>query len=189
MLSVPYGRRACSPPAFSAKGMALRNYVTENVCSPLQEIPTTFTYKTGWPGSQECAVVTSTAGNREWPVHFEIEDVGGGKRKATSVGPQWPRFLVEHEVLPGSILVFEVLDPRCLVVTIYHTESPRKEVLAREAFALRRHSDGVVFQKRLRASHLRPGLSGRLVSISVGPRRRCFFLCSCELSSCFSHIS
>ncbi|KAG0597156.1 hypothetical protein M758_UG316100 [Ceratodon purpureus] len=126
------------------------------------EIPEAFTDKTGWPGCKECALVTSSSDTKDWPVHFRFEDVGGGKRRATSVGHGWPVFLRDQKVKIGSLLLLQVMDSRSLAVTICHPDSPRKHVVKTEEAALRRRSDGPVFTKTVRASHLRPGLAARL---------------------------
>ena len=131
-----------------------------------QEIPPAFTEKTGWPLSTNCAFVTGIAGTRAWPIEFHISQDGSGKRKAKVVGHGWSDFLRTEEVQPGSFLIFEVLDARCLKVTVYHPTSPRKPAVAGEEGPVRRESHGPVFVKKLRATHLRPGSASRLVKSS-----------------------
>lgn len=99
-------------------------------------------------------------------MQFLICEDGSGNRRAKSAGHGWSNFLVDTEVKPGSLLIFEVVDERCCLVTFYHLTSPRKPVVSGEGGPLRRPSDGPVFRKTLQASHLKPGSAARLVSIT-----------------------
>ena len=99
----------------------------------------------------------------KWPVNFEIADGGPGNRTASSVGHGWSTFLADQDVKEGSLLLFEVVDTSCLVVTVTHHESPRKPQVEGCSKLQRRRSDGPVFEKTLRASHLGNGGTSRLV--------------------------
>ena len=85
-----------------------------------QEIPASFTSETGWPGEDECDLVTSTTTPTEWPLQFRrLLDVSGGI-SAVSVGDGWARFLENQNLGVGAFLTFEVVDDRCLVVAHHH---------------------------------------------------------------------
>ena len=101
---------------------------------------------------------------RDWPVQFEIREDGSSKRNAITAGHGWSTFLIDKEVKVGTLLIFEVLDERCLFVTLYHPASPRKPVVTEGEGPVRRQADGPVFKKTLHASHLKPGSAARLVS-------------------------
>ncbi|KAG0573492.1 hypothetical protein KC19_VG182900 [Ceratodon purpureus] len=114
---------------------------TEVVKEMDKEIPVAFTNKTKWPGEKQCALVTSMS-SKQWQVNFERRN-----SSFVSTGTGWRDFLCDQELRIGNILVFEVVDERCLVVTInpYAEKTP--------------------FKKILRPTHLRENNSARLLSV------------------------
>lgn len=85
-----------------------------------QEIPASFTSETGWPGEDECALVTSITTPTEWPLQFQrLLDVSDGI-SAVSVGDGWAKFLESQNLGIGAFLTFEVVDDRRLVVAHHH---------------------------------------------------------------------
>lgn len=84
-----------------------------------QEIPATFTTETGWPGEDNCALVTSITLQKEWPLTFRrFPDMRRGV-SAVSVGEGWARFMSDQALGLGALLTFEVVDGRRLVVGIH----------------------------------------------------------------------
>ena len=84
-----------------------------------QEIPATFTTETGWPGDDNCALVTSITIEKEWPLRFRrFPDMRRGV-SAVSVGEGWARFMSNQGLGLGALLTFEVVDERRLVVGIH----------------------------------------------------------------------
>lgn len=85
-----------------------------------QEIPATFTAETGWPGNDECALVTSVNFAKEWPLQFRrYSDVHTGV-SAVFGGGGWAKFVADHHLGDGAFLTFEVVDERSLVVARTH---------------------------------------------------------------------
>ena len=84
-----------------------------------QEIPATFTQETGWPGSEDCALVTSITMLKEWPLRFRMFPDARRGVSAVSVGEGWARFMSDHGLGLGAVVTFEVVDCRRLVVGIH----------------------------------------------------------------------
>ncbi|KAG0604512.1 hypothetical protein M758_10G177000 [Ceratodon purpureus] len=126
------------------------------------DIPPAFTEKTGWPQKPDCTLVMSSNAQKEWPILFSIVQASGGARTASSVGHGWTSFLQDQEVGQGSLLIFEFVDATSLAVTIYHPDRPRKIEDVGEEQSNRRKAHGPVFQKTLKASHVRQGHASRL---------------------------
>lgn len=85
-----------------------------------QKIPATFTAETGWPGAEDCALVTSVTLDEEWPVQLRcLPDVSSGN-SAVSVGGGWAKFVADQSLGLGAFLTFENVDERRLVVTHHH---------------------------------------------------------------------
>ena len=90
-----------------------------------QEIPASFTAETGWPGEENCALVTSISTIREWPLQFRrLHDLRKGIVKAVSVGDGWAQFIADQNLGPGAFLTFEIVDSRRLVVALHHRSAP-----------------------------------------------------------------
>jgi hypothetical protein len=84
-----------------------------------QEIPATFTTETGWPGEDNCALVTSITLQKEWPLTFRrFPDMRRGV-STVSVGEGWARFMSDQALGLGALLTFKVVDERRLVVGIH----------------------------------------------------------------------
>ena len=84
-----------------------------------QEIPATFTIETGWPGSENCALVTSITMSKEWTLRLRrLPDMRRGV-SAVSTGEGWARFMSDHGFGLGALLTFEVVDERRLAVGIH----------------------------------------------------------------------
>ena len=128
-----------------------------------QEVPHQFTAKCHWPGQLDCVLMTSITTPKEWPVQFESVHSPGGEQTFRSVGHGWQVFLVDNEVTAGTVLVFELADARCLAVTVYHPDSPRKPKV-RPDKPKPTYLDRLHFKKTLRASHIRGGPAARMVS-------------------------
>ena len=133
----------------------------------MQDIPPAFTEKTGWPRKPDCTLVMSSNAQKEWPILFSIVQASGGARTASSVGHGWTSFLQDQEVAQGSLLIFEFVDATSLAVTIYHPDRPRKIEDVGGEQSNRRKAHGPVFQKTLKASHVRQGHASRLVSLPI----------------------
>jgi hypothetical protein len=102
-------------------------------CRETQEIPATFTAETGWPGGEDCSLVTSISTFLEWPLRLrEVSDTSLGV-SAVSVGARWPKFVHDQEISHGAFLIFEVVDELRLVVAIHrrsglaHAASQQKQ--------------------------------------------------------------
>ncbi|KAG0571471.1 hypothetical protein KC19_VG014200 [Ceratodon purpureus] len=108
----------------------------------MQEIPLSFTLKTGWPGSTLTKLVTSISTHREWPMELE-RPLHAEKGPWRSVGKGWADIVRDQRIGPESSLVFEVVDDSCLVVSVFHRLKVRS------------------FTKTLRSSHFR-GHSSKL---------------------------
>lgn len=92
--------------------------IGSDVCES-QEIPATFTTETGWPRSENCALVTSIAIQKEWPLRFRLlTDMRRGV-SAASIGEGWARFMSDQRLGLGAVLTFEIVDERRLVVGIH----------------------------------------------------------------------
>lgn len=79
----------------------------------------TFTAETGWPGNDECALVTSINFAKEWPLQFRrYSDVHTGV-SAVFGGGGWAKFVADHHLGDGAFLTFEVVDERSLVVALH----------------------------------------------------------------------
>ena len=158
-----------------------------------QEIPASFTAETGWPGEEDCALVTSITTMSEWPLQFRrLHNVRKGIVSTVSVGDGWPKFVADHNLGPGAFLTFEVVDSRRLVAAL-HRRSATKDLshphlpdawtgLARDCLDLpssktgnnhRRQSpqlpdvrsnDRPHFRKTLRKTHTKKQGSNRIVS-------------------------
>ena len=77
-------------------------------------MPPEFTASTGWPGCGDCGIVTSLDAVAEYPVKFTCTGV-----VAKSIGDCWPKFLRHAKIRKGKFIVFEPVDERCLVATVY----------------------------------------------------------------------
>lgn len=89
-----------------------------------QEIPATFTAETGWPGFNECALVTSISNTKEWPLLLQrCTELDGGV-SAVSMGGGWAKFVDDHRIGAGALLTFEPVDSWCLVVAIHAHSAP-----------------------------------------------------------------
>ena len=86
-----------------------------------QEIPAQFTSRTGWPGKDDCTIVTSVTHLNEWPVQFKRTG-----DTARSVGTGWGKFLRAHQIRAGQLLVFELVTERIFVAAAY----PRDDTVA-----------------------------------------------------------
>ncbi|KAG0617513.1 hypothetical protein M758_5G194900 [Ceratodon purpureus] len=80
------------------------------------EIPAHFTAKTRWPGGRNCTIVTSIAGQREWPLKV-LRGEGGD---ACSIGTEWREFLEDQGIGVGHFIIFEAVDERTLVADVHH---------------------------------------------------------------------
>lgn len=85
----------------------------------LQEIPATFTDETGWPATDDVALVTSISTVSEWPLKLVRYSVREGGSSAVSVGGGWEKFVADQHLQPGAFMTFEVVDERRLVVTVH----------------------------------------------------------------------
>ena len=158
-----------------------------------QEIPAAFTAETGWPGEEDCAIVTSITTMSEWPIQFRrLHNVRKGIVSAVSVGDGWPKFIADHNLATGAFLTFEVVDSRRLVAALHH-RSARDDFaqpqlpdvctgLSRDTFPLNpsdagdnhprqslrlpdvQRNDCPNFRKTLRKSHTKKQDSSRIVS-------------------------
>ena len=92
----------------------------------MQEIPASFTAKHGWPGQDpQCALVTVKNWTKtEWPLQLHRVDKPSTGVSAVSVGTGWYKFQQDHGLSWGAFLTFEVVDDRCLVVTIHRRGAP-----------------------------------------------------------------
>lgn len=160
-----------------------------------KEIPATFTAETGWPGEDDCALVTSITNMKEWPLQFHrLPDVSNGV-SAVSLGDGWSQFIEEQDLDVGAFLTFEVVDSRRLVVTHHRRHAvndiaPRhlhdvsvgvwrncserappeaeRSLLAKTDAPPKTHSaDLRQFRKTLRKTHMQKHDSSRIVSASV----------------------
>lgn len=158
----------------------------------MQEIPESFTNETGWPGDEECALVTSISTLKEWPLQIRrLPNVRTGV-SAVSVGGGWSKFLEDQKLGDGAFLTFEVVDERRLVVALHNRRRPEElhhpqallgdTQLVRDlldpdhqAAGERRHAhsqelseahghERPQFRKTLRKTHVLKGESSRLVS-------------------------
>lgn len=85
-----------------------------------QEIPEPFSAETGWPGEDDCALMTSITTPKEWPLQVRrIESGVLPGISAVSVGAGWARFIAEQDLGLGAFLTFEVVDDRRLVVAVH----------------------------------------------------------------------
>lgn len=91
------------------------------ICACFQNIPVPFTKRTGWPSSKDCALVTGLK-SPEWPLTMANSYAGITTRFSRCVCNGWLRFQSDHDLHPGDLLVFEVVDKRCLVVHIVRVE-------------------------------------------------------------------
>ena len=85
----------------------------------MQEIPAAFTAETGWPATDECALVTSINCAREWPLQLRRYSDKHSGVSAVSVGGGWAKFVADHHLGEGAFLTFEVVDERSLVVALH----------------------------------------------------------------------
>lgn len=101
-----------------------------------QEIPAAFTAETGWPGTLECALVTSISSTKEWPVRLRrCTEVEGGV-SAVAVGGGWAKFLVDQRLPTGALLTFEPVDSRCLVVALHERSAAEDSQLTQHTSML-----------------------------------------------------
>lgn len=84
-----------------------------------QEIPATFTAETGWPGGEECALVTSISCVKEWPLELRRSSSVHGGVTAVSVGGGWAKFCADQHLRAGAFMTFEIVDESRLVVAIH----------------------------------------------------------------------
>ena len=109
-----------------------------------------------------CGLLTSITNPKEWRIQFEplvsVDDVGHG----------WQIFLVDQKVTARALLVFEVVDDHCLVVIVYHPNSPWKVKVVLEVPS-KPYLDRLHFEKTMRASHLRTDFAMRMVSFPFSP--------------------
>ena len=92
----------------------------------LQEIPKSFAAETGWPGEENCALVTSISTLKEWPLQFRrLSDACAGVA-AVTVGGGWSKFVEDQNLGPGAFLTFELVDERRLVVALHNRRSPEE---------------------------------------------------------------
>ncbi|KAG0572752.1 hypothetical protein KC19_VG121900 [Ceratodon purpureus] len=81
------------------------------------EVPAEFSSKTGWPGVENCAIVTSTK-FKEWPLRKTQLSSLTSLGFAMSDSAGWLKFLGDQDVSAGDVLVFEQVDERCLVASV-----------------------------------------------------------------------
>ncbi|KAG0594453.1 hypothetical protein M758_UG078800 [Ceratodon purpureus] len=81
------------------------------------EIPKAFTARSGWPGVLDVLLVISSKAEKEWPLQLKRVEPGS-KLSAISIGDCYREFITDNSIAIGDLLVFEVVDPQCLVVTI-----------------------------------------------------------------------
>ena len=163
----------------------------------MQEIPASFTAETGWPGEEDCAIVTSITTMSEWPIKFRrLHNVRKGIVSAVSVGEGWAEFIADHNLGPDAFLTFEIVDSRRLVAAFHHRSALEDFAqpqlpsvcarLARDTFPLNpsdagdnhprqslqlsdvQRNDCPHFRKTLRKSHTKKQHSSRIVS-SLNP--------------------
>ena len=84
-----------------------------------QEIPASFTAKTGWPQVEECLLVTSISRAKEWPLQLRLHPGMPDGISAVSVGGGWAKFIADHQLGDGAFLTFEVVADDCLVVALH----------------------------------------------------------------------
>lgn len=178
------GVRECSVEA--------RRALTSMGLGELQEIPATFTAKTGWPSCEDCALVTSISTRKEWPLRIRrLPDAHRGI-SAVSIGGGWARFIADQHLGVGAFLTFEVVDSRRLVVALHRCSAPTdysplhqhrfdaalvRDCLQREppevdtlnpmpsdSLSPVRGNDRPHFQKMLRKAHMKKYASNKLVS-------------------------
>lgn len=157
----------------------------------MQEIPKSFSARSGWPGHLDVTLVTSITREKQWPLQLRRVEPGSSLT-AISIGSGWDEFVKDNGVGLGDLLVFEVVDEVCLVVTIHRhrprpathgKKKPPAEMAptpkpARTPTAVERTGSsaqappsaykpfwGPQFCKTLRVSHLRSGGAARLVSL------------------------
>lgn len=81
---------------------------------------TLVTARTGWPGCEDCALVMSISTLNEWPLRMMLNWYDPcGEGSVHSVGTGWNKFVEDQMVGDGDLLIFKVVDERCLVVTIH----------------------------------------------------------------------
>ncbi|KAG0594592.1 hypothetical protein M758_UG091100 [Ceratodon purpureus] len=98
--------------------------VTSTISSATLKFPATFRARHGWPGEEDCCLCTSIRTINNWPLQMKrLHDTEGGF-SVVSVGPGWPRFLEAHNSRVGAFLTFEMVDKRCLVVSIHRRSNP-----------------------------------------------------------------
>ena len=158
----------------------------------LQEIPKSFAAETGWPGAENCALVTSISTLKEWPLQIRrLHGVCAGVA-AVSVGNGWAKFVEDQKLGVGAFLTFEVVDERRLVVALHNRRSPKElrqpeaihgdNALLRDLLDRDLHEAGdprrtpshtlseahggerTQFRKTLRKTHTQKGESNRMVS-------------------------
>ncbi|KAG0572528.1 hypothetical protein KC19_VG102700 [Ceratodon purpureus] len=81
-----------------------------------------FSRRTGWPGQEECALVTRMKANQEWTVPMLRLNFTHNLGLAHSIGAGWDKFMANNSIRPGDLLAFELVDDRCLVITIHPAE-------------------------------------------------------------------
>ena len=105
--------------------------------------------------------MTSITTMKEWPVRFELVGDPRCNRTWVSVGAGYSDFLADNGVYLPALLVFEKVDDTTLAVTIHRDNAaPAPPSLPPPTY----EDDRPHFQKTLRASHVRPLKSSRLVS-------------------------
>ena len=128
---------------------------------PVQEVPHVFTRRTGWPHSSKCSLTTSKAQNKHWPVRFQLAGDPWCTRAWVSVGEGYSEFLADNRVYLPALLLFEKVDDTTLAVTIHRDNAlPAQEPLPPPPYK----DDRPHFLKTLRACHVRPLKSSRMVS-------------------------
>lgn len=135
-LSYPQLRRSC----FTYYDLYLPMRSSYTFRSMLQEVPPEFTASTGWPGCDDCGIVTSSKSIMEYPVKFDLSGV-----VVKSVGDGWANFLRHQKIRKGKFIVLEPADERCLAAMVYPPANTPE------------------FTKTLRASHNSPHHSAKLV--------------------------
>ena len=161
----------------------------------MQEIPASFTAKTGWPTCEDCALVTSISTRKEWPLRIRrLPDAQRGI-SAVSIGGGWARFIADQHLGVGAFLTFEVVDSRRLVVALHrcstapdysplhqhrfdaalvrdclqseHTKVDRVNPMPADSHSGVRGNDRPHFLKTLRKAHMKKYASSKLVSFHL----------------------
>ncbi|KAG0504969.1 hypothetical protein M758_N008000 [Ceratodon purpureus] len=152
---------------------------------PARLVPASFTAMTGWPGAAQCSLLTSPRDRRGWPLQMTLSS-SSRVGNAISDTAGWANFLDAMAVSVGDILVFEMVDDRCLAASIAYHRGCLPRIVQTEPQVVNHdivqaepqvvNESRPHFKKKLRLSHTRSDKSARLdipTSFwrSVGPEK------------------